>query len=99
MAQGTDELDCYRHYRFQPNSYRMIIKDISLTFVPVGPVIIKSPSLEKKPFESFSAKHSSGFRPKCIARSMVFPSTRAPAASVGPSIPSVLKEATTAPSI
>src|SRR3989337_1225427 len=98
MAKRTHKLHSYRHFIFLLNSYRTIITDISLTFVPVGPVTIRSPSLEKKLYESLSSKPFSGFNPIAIAFTNVFPSAIAPAASVGPSTPSVLKEATATPS-
>src|SRR4030067_3087563 len=98
MAKRTHKLHSYRHSIFLLNCYRTTITDISLTFVPVGPVTIRSPSLEKKLYESLSAKHFSGFNPILAALTNVFPSAIAPAASVGPSTPSVLKEATTTPS-
>src|SRR4030065_1342075 len=98
MAKRTHKLHSYRHFIFLLNSYRTIITDISLTCVPVGPETIRSPSLEKKLYESLSAKHFSGFKPILAALTNVFPSAIAPAASVGPSTPSVLKEATTTPS-
>src|SRR4030066_1296702 len=98
MTKRADKLHGYRHSVFLLNSYRTIITDISLTFVPVGPVTIRSPSFEKKLYESLSAKHFSGFNPVLAALSNVFPSAIAPAASVGPSTPSVLRETTTTPS-
>src|SRR5688572_12332649 len=61
----------------------------SPTFVAVGPVLIKSPSLSKNTYVLLSLRNASGARPAACARSSVDESTIAPAASVGPSMPSV----------
>ena len=55
----------------------------------MGPVLIKSPSFSKKWYESLLLIYSSIFNPSFCALLTVVPSASAPAASVGPSVPSV----------
>ena len=62
---------------------------MSITLVRVGPVIIRSPNFSKNVYESLFFKNASGSNPASAARSRLWLSTTAPAASVGPSVPSV----------
>ncbi len=64
----------------------------SVTLVFVGPVIIRSFRFLKKLYASLFSRYDSGFKAFSKAFSTVLPSTMAPAASVGPSIPSVPQE-------
>ena len=61
----------------------------SPTLVPVGPVRIRPPSASKNDHESLACSARPASRPRPRARGIVSRSTRAPAASVGPSTPSV----------
>ncbi|MFN8402423.1 MAG: hypothetical protein U0V48_02560 [Anaerolineales bacterium] len=63
----------------------------SLTFVPVGCVRIKSPSDSKNGYESFLDRLSASLNPSLFALRADSPVVTAPAASVGPSSPSVAK--------
>src|SRR5881628_4044859 len=74
-----------RRHPFQPTN--RIWRSIKLVWV--GPVTIKSPVARKKLHESFAWRYWSGFKPSSMARAYVPGSTRPPAASVGPSVPSV----------
>ena len=60
----------------------------SLTLVPVGPVIFKSPAFEKL-YESLLIKESLALTPSFLLLILLAPLQYAPAASVIPSIPSV----------
>src|SRR5262249_4660837 len=61
----------------------------SPTFVPIGPVTTRSPSRWKNGYESCATRAAFGSSPAAAARDSVVESTIAPAASVGPSMPSV----------
>ena len=61
----------------------------SLTLVPVGPVIFKSPAFLKKLYESLLIKESLALTPAFLLLILLAPLQYAPAASVIPSIPSV----------
>ena len=61
----------------------------SPTLVPVGPVRIRPPSALKNDHESLACSARPASRPRPRARAIVSRLTRAPAASVGPSTPSV----------
>src|SRR5512145_1655831 len=69
----------------------------SVTFVPVGPVTTRSERAPKNGYESLRARCSTGESPAARARAQVAPSAKAPAASVGPSTPSVPAERTAIP--
>src|SRR5689334_18572418 len=68
----------------------------SATFVPVGPVRRRSPVASRSGWLSVAASARAGSTPRAAARAGVSPSTHAPAASVGPSTPSVPAARTTA---
>jgi hypothetical protein len=65
------------------------IRRISMTFVPVGPVRIRPPAAPKKEWESLAERNAAGSNPRERTRRQVAGPAQAPAASVGPSIPSV----------
>ena len=60
-----------------------------MTFVPVGPVRIRPPAAWKKEWESLSSRKAGGSKPSERTRRQISGPAQAPAASVGPSIPSV----------
>jgi hypothetical protein len=62
------------------------------------PVTMRSPDAARKPLASLSASARSGSRPAPRPRTTVAASTSAPAASVGPSVPSVPAASTASPS-
>ncbi|BAA29584.1 154aa long hypothetical protein [Pyrococcus horikoshii OT3] len=64
---------------------------IELTFVPVGPVNSKPPTFFKASYELCSFNTFSTSIPFSLSFLYVVPSTIPPAASVGPSVPSVSK--------
>ena len=71
----------------------------SMTLVPVGPVTKRSPVLRKSDQESFRRRKSAGSSPSLRARGQLSPSAKAPAASVGPSLPSVPAASRAAPAV
>ena len=66
----------------------------SLTFVPVAPVTMRPSTFSSAWYESLSCSTSAVRRPSARSFYSVSPSTRPPAASVGPSVPSEPKEKT-----
>jgi hypothetical protein len=72
----------------------IIATEASFTFVPVSPVNTRSPSFLKKEQELSPARHCLADIPGSAALFVVPPSAIAPAASVGPSMPSVENERT-----
>ncbi len=73
----------------RPIFYTTSMQMTSITLVRVGPVINNRPRRLKKWYESFFMRYSRGFIPAWSASRQVFPPAKAPAASVGPSVPSV----------
>ena len=65
---------------------------ISQTFVFVGPVFMSPSVFSKKWYESLFLRYFSGFSDFLIVSVITFSETIAPAASVGPSFPSVATE-------
>ena len=83
-----------RYYAFKPQYrctvfYSTITTTISITLVFVGPVITCPPAFLKKLYESNSRRYFAGSIFFESASGKVSESTTAPAASVGPSFPSV----------
>ena len=64
----------------------------SLTFVPVGPVMMSSPAAARKAKESFRSRQSAASRPARTPVSIVAAEAYAPAASELPSLPSVAND-------
>src|SRR5579872_684660 len=87
VERGLDDLLAPEAHRFAPTS---TIRT-SITLVLVGPVINRSPSGSKYEYESLRSR---AWRAPGL-RLMVPPSAIAPAASVGPSVPSVPPLSTT----
>src|SRR5262249_15264220 len=70
----------------------------SSRFVLVGPVPPRSPSAANPAYESLASSFAAASSPRSRARATVSPSAIAPAASVGPSVPSVPAASTARPS-
>src|SRR5690606_20028099 len=64
----------------------------SITLVWVGPVLSRPPVCSKNGYELLIARYSAGSSDSFFARAITSASTSAPAASVGPSSPSVPPE-------
>jgi hypothetical protein len=60
-----------------------------MTLVLVGPVTIRSSSALKKVYESLFVRYVAASSPFSLARATVSGAVKAPAASVGPSVPSL----------
>jgi len=93
MAATQRRAHCSFFYKLRPSSpsrFSTTIARRSLTFVPVGPVRRSAPASSKSGYASWRSRAS-----RAASGSSVVASAIAPAASVGPSSPSVSALATT----